>query len=228
MKIYSCSPEMSVDRMYCPSTDEVIFAPGYEEINENADAFIAYWHGEVLDQPEIRDPKLLEAWEKYFEKWDELMEESDPFEIVEKFLKSYRNPNWIVYECTFYGMACGPTSTIVYYVVKKNTIIQEDPNYDEEAEEEEMERYNNMSEDEFTQMVIGKQIGAILRAGEKEEKNANLQEQDNEKEIFNVQSIIDANDFPFDIEITDQEIDEVFRAAEEAKKLASGNQKQEE
>ena len=32
MEIIKCSPEMSVDRMYCPSTDEVIFAPDYEMI----------------------------------------------------------------------------------------------------------------------------------------------------------------------------------------------------
>lgn len=132
MKIVQCEPEMSVDRMYCPSTDEVIFAPNYEEINESAEAFIAYWHGEVLDQPEIKDPKLLAAWEKYYEKWDELSEELDPFEIAEKFLKSYRNSQWKVMECTFYGMACGPTSTTVYYVVKSDTIIDEDPNSGED------------------------------------------------------------------------------------------------
>ena len=34
MKIIQCSPSMESDRMYCPSTDEVIFAPDYEEINE--------------------------------------------------------------------------------------------------------------------------------------------------------------------------------------------------
>jgi len=133
MKIVQCESEMSVDRMYCPSTDEVIFAPNYEEINESAEAFIAYWHGEVLDQPEIKDPKLLAAWEKYNEKWAELSEKLDPFEIVEKFLKGYRNSQWKVMECTFHGMACGPVSTMVYYVVKADTVIDEDPNPGEDA-----------------------------------------------------------------------------------------------
>jgi hypothetical protein len=126
MEIIRYSPEMSIDRMYCPSTKEVIFAPDYDEINENAEAFIAYWHGEILDQPEIKDPKLASAWEKYFEKWDELFEELDPWEIVEKFLKSYRNSNWKVLECTFHRIACGPVSTTVYYVVKQDTTIEED------------------------------------------------------------------------------------------------------
>jgi hypothetical protein len=155
MKLIPCSPEMSVDRMYCPSTDELIFAPDYEEINESADAFIAYWHGEVLDQPEIKDTKLKAAWDKYFEKWDELYEELDPFEIVEKFLKSYRNAKWKVLKCTFHGMACGPISTTVYYVVKADTIIEEDPAPGEDPHE-------GMSEKEIEDEIISRQIRALL------------------------------------------------------------------
>jgi len=127
MEIIQCSREMSVDRMYCPSTNEVIFAPDYDEINENAEAFIAYWHGEVLDQPEIKDANLKAAWEKYFEKWDDMYEELDSWQIVDKFLEDYINSNWKVLECTFHGMACGPVSTTVYYVVKADTVIEVDP-----------------------------------------------------------------------------------------------------
>jgi len=154
---------MSIDRMYCPSTDEVIFAPGYEEINENAEAFIAYWHGEVLDQPEIKDEKLLAAWEKYYEKWDELMEEFDPFEIVEKFLEGYNNDEWIVYECTFYGMACGPVQTTVYYVVKKDTVIEVDSDYNEEEDAADL-----FEEDEITDQ----EIDDFLRSFDEENKGA--------------------------------------------------------
>jgi hypothetical protein len=39
----------------------VIFTPYYEEINESADAFIAYWHGDVLNQRSIKDEKLEAA-----------------------------------------------------------------------------------------------------------------------------------------------------------------------
>ena len=167
MEIIKCSPEMSVDRMYCPSTDEVIFAPDYEMINDNADAFIAYWHGEVLTEPEIKDPKLEEAWEATYRAWDEQVDtEIDIWDLVDKFLAEYENPGWIVYECTFYGMACGPVSTTVYFVVKNDTIIEEDPDFDAEEEEEDLK---NMSEEEFTNMVIGQQLGALTRAIEKEE-----------------------------------------------------------
>jgi hypothetical protein len=155
MKIIKCSPEMDTDRMYCPSTDETIFAPYYEEINENAEAFIAYWHGEVLDQPSITDEKLKAAWEKYFEKWDELAEELLPFEIVEKFLKSYRISKWKVLECTFHGMACGPVSTTIYYVVKADTIIDKDPAPDKDPLE-------GLSEKEIEDEIIRRQLRSLL------------------------------------------------------------------
>jgi hypothetical protein len=169
MKIIEQHPEIKYDRMYCPSTDEVIFAPDYEEINEDADAFIAYWHGDVLEEPSITDEKLEAAWKKYFNKWsvandaykdyinglqqDEIIFEEmekvrnkifhrwngaaddeyiDIWKLVEQFLMEYDNPNWIVYECTFSGMACGPVSTTVYYVVKSDTIIEDDPDINDD------------------------------------------------------------------------------------------------
>lgn len=137
MEIIQCSPEMDIDRMYCPSTNEVIFAPGDEEINEDADAFIAYWHGEVLEEPSIKDEKLEAAWNEFFGKWSESEDEDcDLWDAVEKFLTDYENPAWTVYECTFYGMACGPTSTTVYYVVKRDTVVEVDPDYVEESDDE--------------------------------------------------------------------------------------------
>jgi len=160
MEIIQCSPEMEYDRMYCPSTDEVIFAPDYEEINEGAEAFIAYWHGEVLDEPSITDDRLEKAWIEYFEKWDELMENLDAWEAVEKFLSDYENPSWIVYECTFHGMACGPVATTVYYVVKADTEIELDPNYDEEATEK--DSFEGKTEKEIEDEIIARQIRALL------------------------------------------------------------------
>lgn len=140
MKIYSYSPEMSVDRMYCPSTDEVIFAPDYEEINTNAEALIAMWHTYELSEPIIKDKKFLDAWERFYEGGFLMIEE------LEQFLSKYKNDEWIVYECTFYGIACGPVSETIYFVVKKDTIIEEDPNYyDEEAARDKLE---NTSEEE--------------------------------------------------------------------------------
>lgn len=163
MNIISCSPEMDTDRMYCPSTDEVIFAPGYEEINEDAEAFVAYWHGEVLQEPSIKDEKLAAAWDKYYEGWDKIMEDTDEWEAVEKFLKDYKNPEWKVMECTFYGMNCGPTSTTVYYVVRADTIIEADP-------DPEKDPFEGMTEKENGDEIIRKQIASLLRASGKKTK----------------------------------------------------------
>src|SRR6056297_538550 len=129
MEIIKKSVE-SKDRMYCSSTGEILFSPDMPEVNDDTKAFIAYWHNEVLDQPEIKDPELAAAREEFFEKkWFELDEEMSPGEIVTKFLKEYQNEQWVVYECVFPGMACGPFTTTVYIVVKAGTVIEKDPEY---------------------------------------------------------------------------------------------------
>jgi len=59
MEIIECSPEMSIDRMYCPSTDEVIFAPGYEELNEDANASDPNYNADAEeDMQEMSDEEL--------------------------------------------------------------------------------------------------------------------------------------------------------------------------
>jgi hypothetical protein len=148
---------MDRDRIFCPSTDEVIFAPDYEEINENAEAFIAYWHGEVLNEPSITDEKLKAAWDEYYEKW-KASEDIDIWDSVEKFLIDYENPSWKVCECTFHGMACGPISTTVYFVVKADTVIEEDPNIDNEKVE-----IADKTEKEIEDEIIARQIRSLLR-----------------------------------------------------------------
>jgi hypothetical protein len=149
MEYFQCDPSMSTDRMYCPSTDEVIFAPHYEEINEYADAFLAYWHGEFLDQPLIKDQNMEKVWEAIYQEWEEQEDpELEIWDLVEKFLKEYDKPGWIVYECTFYGMACGPVQTTVYYVVKEDTVIEEDPDYEEDYDDDYEDREDEETPDD--------------------------------------------------------------------------------
>jgi hypothetical protein len=131
MEIIECAPE-STDRMYCPSTGEIIFAPGMEENSENSEALLGYWHHEFIDEPYINNEKLKAAWDEYFSK---NLEEDFPYaynwEDLRKFFLEYNNPEWITYECDFYGMACGPVTTTVIYVVKADTIIEADPDWEE-------------------------------------------------------------------------------------------------
>jgi hypothetical protein len=58
------------------------------------------------------------------------------WEVVKKSLTEYENNSWIVYECTYYGMSCGSKSITVYYVVKADTVIEIDPEYDKGPEDE--------------------------------------------------------------------------------------------
>ena len=136
MQINSYSIEESTDRMYCPSTGEVIFAPGYEAINQDAEAFIAYWHGDVLEEPFIKNADLKEAWDAFYSNWDRKNPDLDLWEALEKFFHEYPNDDWIVIECIYEGIACGPVATNVYNVVLKDTVIEIDPDYNEDEENE--------------------------------------------------------------------------------------------
>lgn len=113
-------------RVYCPSTGEVILDPQGEDVNTSAKAFAGYWHFDFLDEPEIKDPELAKAWRAHF---DAISEDDDAgkefYESVEEFLAGYQKPGWIVYCCTFHGMACGPVSYTVYFVVLADTIVEE-------------------------------------------------------------------------------------------------------
>jgi len=128
MDIIEHDVETIKDRMHCPSTGEVIFSPGHEAIDGKANAFIAYWHGEILDDPEIKDPVLLDAWKEFFEEnWEEAIEDMSFYEMVEKFLKEFKSDQWIVYKCKFPGMACGPVNSTIYMVVAAETVMEQDP-----------------------------------------------------------------------------------------------------
>jgi hypothetical protein len=129
MEIIELSVE-SYERMYCPSTDEIILAPN-EEINDTADALKGYWHCESMDEPEIKDSELKKAWNDYYENYlkDKDLDWDD--DDYRKFFQKLDRPDWIAWECVFHGIACGPVSFTVIFVVKADTVIEEDPEYDE-------------------------------------------------------------------------------------------------
>ena len=136
MKIDSVDVSYTSDRMYCPSTGEIIFSSEFEEMDENARALIAYWHGDFLEEPVIKDQELSEAWEAFYEKWKKRRGRKNLWKDVEQFFRDYQNDDWIVIECMYGGIACGPVSTTVYHVVYKDTVVEEDPDYVEDEEEE--------------------------------------------------------------------------------------------
>ena len=120
-----------------------------------------------MDEPTINDELLKAAWEKFYNV--DLKEKPNTrtyiWDDFRNFLKNYENSEWIVYECDFYSMACGPTTTTLVFVVKAGTVIEEDPDFDAEETEREL---GNMADEEITNEVLERQIRGLFRGMDKE------------------------------------------------------------
>ena len=125
------------ERLYCPSTGAVIQSLWNETLDYHAEGLIALWSADGLEAMHINDRDLLSKWRDYYEnytkdgrmmEWDDLI----------AFLDKYNNDDWIVYDCKYNISVAG---TFLYcYVVKKDTIFEDDPDYtDEENESEDIE-----------------------------------------------------------------------------------------
>jgi hypothetical protein len=112
-----------------PVTNEKIVD---EECNDDAKSLIAYWLDGYMSEPVINDAKLQEAWEAFAERYEEDNDESPYWEHLYKFLVEYDSSEWIGYEITSYGIACGPICSTMLYVVDKDVVV-------EEADREEMD-----------------------------------------------------------------------------------------
>lgn len=84
--------------LYSPSNGELICheETGY---NHNALSLMGYWVQEVMDEPFIKNPKLKEAWGKYIQEVDNLMETDNehPGPDVDEFLEKFENATWIAF-----------------------------------------------------------------------------------------------------------------------------------
>ena len=122
------------ERMYCPSTREVIVDPDGGLINGEADAVIGFWGSLSPTEPEIKDEKLRTAWDAFLGQFkrdagagdadgdDDEIDELDVWEALEGFLGDFKSKRWIVYKTT---MSSGPGADEMYIVVKADTILQE-------------------------------------------------------------------------------------------------------
>ena len=111
--------ELNHEYLYCPVTGQLIQDPemGYGDIVESVRG---YWIGEIADQPEIKDEKLGKAWEVFCEA------NEDASWKVTRFLEEYDASNWVVFELTSYGMACGPVSSTIWYVIDMDRVLEEE------------------------------------------------------------------------------------------------------
>lgn len=87
-------------------------------------SFIGYWMDEVINEPFVKDEKLLKAWEEAWEKSlddeeaaddDELLPENA--DILDRFFKNYEHEGWFVFKITTGPEAGGPGYETVWFVL---------------------------------------------------------------------------------------------------------------
>lgn len=133
MKIITHSID-DYERLYCPSTGEVIFSIWNEFIEYRAIAVAGYWNDDGIEEPKINDNALQARWNSFLEaktkngglpEWEEVI----------AFLRDFDNDDWIVYDCSYNISVAG--TFCFCFVVKKDAIFEDDPDYtDEEGYED--------------------------------------------------------------------------------------------
>lgn len=96
-----------------------------EECDDNAKSLIAYWLDDSIESPIIKNETLKTGWEAFVIKFKQDDGNFLYWEDLITFLEEYNSPEWIGYEITSYGIACGPVSYTVVYVVDKDVIVEE-------------------------------------------------------------------------------------------------------
>lgn len=86
---------------FCPASGKQVFTDDGEP---NTAALRGMWCGEVPDLPMHLAAEIEPLWQAYLES-NEVEEEG--IDVV-AFLVSVDQPNWVAFEITTKGMACGP------------------------------------------------------------------------------------------------------------------------
>jgi len=124
-------------KMFNSKTKEIIIE---WECDDNAESLIAYWIGELFDEPVIKDETLRVAWEEYVATFERENDCSPGFEELESFIEGYDTSSWVAYEITSDGMACGPVSFTALYVVDKDVVVEEMVEEEDENPEEDISK----------------------------------------------------------------------------------------
>jgi len=120
--------EISDYKMFNPNNNDVIVD---QKLNEKSASLIAYWIDEVFLEPFINNSKLEKSWEDFLAKYEEENDGDLPYlDDLVKFLEEYNSSEWIVYAITESGIACGPVSNTTWFVVDKDTLVEENSNGD--------------------------------------------------------------------------------------------------
>jgi hypothetical protein len=123
--------DLQHQNFYCPATGACLCHDDPDKVEflespMDAPSCQAFWVGEVLhesmDESDFKDEAFRQAWTKFEEQFEE-----DYWGIDElrDFLKSYPAENWATYEITTSGMACGPVSSTVWWVLDMDYVSEE-------------------------------------------------------------------------------------------------------
>jgi hypothetical protein len=108
--------------MFNTITNEIIIEG---ECDDDAESLIAYWLGDLFEEPLIKDETFKAEWEAYVTEYEKENNCQPGFAELESFIERYDSTSWIAYEITSYGMACGPVTSTVLLVVNKDVIVEE-------------------------------------------------------------------------------------------------------
>ena len=107
---------------YCPVTGRLLTEgdPGQLDIP----TFRGLWVNNFFDEPTVSCEALEKAWRSRYLKFLEEDEEEEVWveDVLESFLKAYEEPNWVGFELTTHGIACGPVCNTVWFVLDLGTL----------------------------------------------------------------------------------------------------------
>ena len=106
--------DLSHDNFYCPATG--VHIQGNNHFEPEASSLKGYWISDVgLEEPAFNDKKFEDGWATFSKKFSD--DEGIGWEDLEKFLNEYDEPNYVAFEITTGGIACGPISSTVVFVI---------------------------------------------------------------------------------------------------------------
>jgi hypothetical protein len=99
---------------FCPLTGQRVF---HDDGQPNAPTLRGGWCHEVPDQPVHLAEELKPLWQKYLA----AQEAAEDMLDITAFLRSVELPNWVAFEITTRGMACGPVWSQEWTVLELNS-----------------------------------------------------------------------------------------------------------
>lgn len=124
---------IDTERLYCPATGEEIFnfnrelEPDDHGFNYDASVVFGWWNSHIIEEPQIKDEELKNAWDDYYERV--LKRREDFWFYLNEFFLRYNKPEWKVMRCNFNWQDHIHATFYEnhYFVVRKDVVLEEWP-----------------------------------------------------------------------------------------------------